>query len=667
MKRVFIVSFLACLAIMGCSKQTDNNNDLAYEQTAISVNSTIDGVATNKDAAGRAATDELPTASKKAWDDQDKFGFFLSLSSDALKFVGNTHGRFSYDNIPYTYSAATTNFSPNPTLYYPYRTTNVDFWGVFPFDNDITTKNVAQYAWSVKTDQSSDANVLASDLLVAHKANIVPNGTAADINKTVDLPFFHKMTRLMLTVTIPQQIDGRQLSTTKPIETIEVRGVKTNGTYDFNLNTVTATGSKQVVSPRSCGYQDTPEVQYFYEALLVPQTVAVNELFLRVIVNYEAPHADEPGLYMLNLAAPLVLAIGTQKNMSVVFDGQMRLRLDGSQVAKWNDAPIKSDNIYTDQSTVRISNVDWATGNLVFDGKFGCKIGQPTDKGLFFQFGSLVGWDEGATLSAKAYPSGITPAWNSNYYNAATTTGEIFNLLAQDNATATPGQGDACRYYLGNGWRLPTAIELASISGKSGASAIAWAGNGVTGQYNTSPAGAWFGSLFANKNILTSLYTPASGQRAAAAGALSEANASGYYSSSTVTAAATASRLKFDASGVTPALPLDRKVGASIRCVKPFSVFTYDPTPMAKAAASSTKLTFDFTSDASWEITGAPAWLTISSISGTKTAATPAMVVTLTATENTTAAIRTAQLTIKGTEKARGTIVTKIVTVSQKF
>lgn len=672
MKRVFIVSFIACLALVGCRKQADNNADWANDETAISVHSTIDGGAEKPIAAtaGRAATGELPSASKSEWADQDKFGFFLSLTSDSLKLVDNAHGKFKYDNIPYIYSTTTSPaaFASTPVIYYPYRTTNVDLWGVFPFDADITTKKSTSYAWSVNTDQSADADLLASDLLVAHKTDVVPNATAADIAKTVDLPFYHKMTRLMLTVTIPSEIDGKKLSTTKPIETIEVRGVKASGTYNFNLNQITPKGEKQVITPRACGYQDTPDVQYFYEALLVPQTVAANELFLRVVVNYQAPNDSEPGLYLLNLGAPLVLTMGSQQNMSVVFDGQMRLRLNGSQVAKWNDGAIKSDNIYTDQTTVRIGQVDWATGNLVFDGQSGCKIGQPTDKGLFFQFGSLVGWDDGATLAAKVYPSGITPAWNANYYSAATTAGEIFTLLAQDNATATPGQGDACRYYLGMGWRLPTSVELASISGKTGSVAIAWA-SAVTGQYvNVSPKGAWFGALFANKNIATSLYTSASGQRAATTGALGEADASGYYSSSTVTAAATTARLKFDATGVTPSLALDRKIGTTVRCVKPFTLFAYDPTPIAKAASSTTKLTFDVTADASWAITGVPVWLTASAVSGTKTASSPAVSITLTAASaNSTAAIRTAQLTITATDKVRGTVATKIVTVNQKF
>ena len=45
---------------------------------------------------------------------------------------------------------------------------------------------------------------------------------------------------------------------------------------------------------------------------------------------------------------------------------------------------------------IQIGDLLWATGNLVAHGENDCKVGQPQDGGLYFQWGSLIGWTGGA-------------------------------------------------------------------------------------------------------------------------------------------------------------------------------------------------------------------------------------------------------------------------------
>ena len=132
----------------------------------------------------------------------------------------------------------------------------------------------------------------------------------------------------------------------------------------------------------------------------------------------------------------------------------------------------------------------WAVGNLVADGTHGAKIGSPTDNGLYFQFGSLLGWSSigNATLAVSPAPYLGGNSWNPSWTGDPTSDIPMY------------GAGDPCRYYLGECWRLPTQSNLTSLFSNS--------------NYPTS--GAWVWDLsFASPVLLhnTGLVLPTSGYR----------------------------------------------------------------------------------------------------------------------------------------------------------
>lgn len=145
---------------------------------------------------------------------------------------------------------------------------------------------------------------------------------------------------------------------------------------------------------------------------------------------------------------------------------------------------------------VEIAGIKWAVGNLVADGANGCKIGAPTDGGLYFRWGALIGWsgavnDDGTGVVvagsnnphlAVVLPTEFTgtPAWgdatntpSNPYVNGVYTASDFAtkNLLIEGNGTVTANQvynpalaiGDACRYYLGAKFRMPTAVEYNAL------------------------------------------------------------------------------------------------------------------------------------------------------------------------------------------------------------
>lgn len=129
--------------------------------------------------------------------------------------------------------------------------------------------------------------------------------------------------------------------------------------------------------------------------------------------------------------------------------------------------------MYDGRVVVDILLPDFVEGDLVADGNNGCRIGAPNEEGLTFKWGSLVGWGsarEGITSSFVCpieYTGGNT--WASCPYT-----------LDPNGITVTDGAeriGDACRYYLGAAYRMPTNDEAKLLSQAKFTTEGTWSGS----------------------------------------------------------------------------------------------------------------------------------------------------------------------------------------------
>ena len=206
--------------------------------------------------------------------------------------------------------------------------------------------------------------------------------------------------------------------------------------------------------------------------------------------------------------------------------------------------------------TDKPKGIEWAAGNLVYDATTGgCKNGTATDGGLYFQFGSLIGWSGGAngdgtgtptddlTLIAKVIPAGYTAtAWDNNW------TGD------PDSNDATTGKGDPCKYYLKDNWRLPTKDEYVALFKDNG-----YPNDGPWKWDNTSKSAT-------NNNL--SLSFPASGYRYGYVGSLTNVGTFGFYWSASPNSANYGYYLSFYSSSVDPSNDTSRASGMPVRCVR---------------------------------------------------------------------------------------------------
>ena len=250
-------------------------------------------------------------------------------------------------------------------------------------------------------------------------------GTAEANNGEVDYQFSHKVSMLKLELTFPEG--------TSKIKSVSILG----GHYKANLNVTNGvlsyeTADKGAITAwDATGFDLVDNVLTAY-VYLFPEDLTSSMITITAV--------DETGkAYTSGTFNGRVLNAGTV----------YRLRKDMSE----------SDYIVA-------GNSKWAKGNLIANGANGAKIGTRGDGGLYFQFGSLVGWSgcgnvdgtgrgTGNPLSVEVKPEtfSITP-WNDNWTGDPTTD------------VPKTGKGDPCRYYLGHTWRLPTGAELNALFGQ---------------------------------------------------------------------------------------------------------------------------------------------------------------------------------------------------------
>ena len=223
----------------------------------------------------------------------------------------------------------------------------------------------------------------------------------------------------------------------------------------------------------------------------------------------------------------------------------------------------------SDSDYIVAGNSRWAIGNLVADRFGGIRIGSPENGGLFFQFGSLVGWSgsanddgtgrySGNLLSIQVKPEAcVITTWN-RYWTGDTTVDDPVS-----------GKGDPCRYYLGTPWRLPTRMEWHALFGYSPfEDYLSWGDEtDAVGWYKE----GYFFTGSTNSYIFhtSGLRFPISGVRSAYEnGELSVVGNQGYYWSGSLNGTADGYATYFSNPLIFPSNDTSRGVGCPVRCIR---------------------------------------------------------------------------------------------------
>ena len=233
MKKVKMIATAALATLLAaCSNDSDVFNTPDYADTPIGLNVNVGPMATRAGYEQGALT-------------EGSFGLFLTTEGT------NSDGRYNCTNREVKYESGWT-IQGEPLLWKSNEAT-VNYYAYLPYTG--TVGDAANYAFTVQTDQSSDSNVKASDLLCTGQQTATP-GTALDIN------FVHAMSKLNVNLT-----KGSELDEGVTFTSVKLSNCATATTVNLTAGTaVTATNSGQTITL----YAATANEKY--ECILVPQT-----------------------------------------------------------------------------------------------------------------------------------------------------------------------------------------------------------------------------------------------------------------------------------------------------------------------------------------------------------------------------------------------------------
>ena len=237
MKKANILATAALATLLAaCSNDSDVFNTPDYADTPIGLNVNVGPMATRAGYEQGALT-------------EGSFGLYLTTEGT------NSDERYNCTNREVRYESGWT--IQGEQLLWKSNDATVTYYAYLPYTG--TVRDAVNYAFAVQTDQSTEDNVKASDLLCTGQQPATP-GTALDIT------FKHALSKLNVTLKKGSELeDGQNLTFTS----VKLSNCATTTTVNLTDGTTgNTTNSGQTITL----YAATPNEQY--ECILVPQTFA---------------------------------------------------------------------------------------------------------------------------------------------------------------------------------------------------------------------------------------------------------------------------------------------------------------------------------------------------------------------------------------------------------
>lgn len=160
------------------------------------------------------------------------------------------------------------------TMYFP-EEGDVSIYAYAPYNQDWAGKLSIDNEFTVKTDQSSDADYCASDLMIGVPSTGNP---VSSTTEAVQLNFKHKLTKLNINFNVGQS--GVDLKGA----TVKVKNVKTTATVNVQSGTATESTSSAVADITAAVF-DAQATTFTASVIFVPQTITTNAAFVEVATS----------------------------------------------------------------------------------------------------------------------------------------------------------------------------------------------------------------------------------------------------------------------------------------------------------------------------------------------------------------------------------------------
>lgn len=250
LKSVLTLSLLALPALFSCSSDNEGGETPEPKPTPsqkIPINISV----------------PLTRASDTTFDVGDKIGLYVvNRNADGTAAPLATSGNH-VTNMCYTYNAT---WTPDQPVYWQDGTTHADFYLYYPYTASLSS--VTAMPFSVKANQSAEANFKAGDFLLGSALDVTPSESAVVINAK------HVMSQMLIKLAAGNGFTDATLAAATV--NVKINNLKTNATVNLSTAAVSATGSATSITPyHSNGV---------YKAMVVPQTVGEGNL-ITITVN----------------------------------------------------------------------------------------------------------------------------------------------------------------------------------------------------------------------------------------------------------------------------------------------------------------------------------------------------------------------------------------------
>ena len=403
-------------------------------------------------------------------------GTFASGESVKVR-ISNT-GADSWTDYTFTTAAAGAMTAPDPAPYYPAGSQNIDIVAYYPA--------TAGTSFTVATDQTADADYMASDLMFASVTNQAKQAEA------VNLVFSHKMAKLNVNITA-----GSGVSSITSVSILNVRP-----TVLFNQATGAvgdAVGSATSIVMSNNGAAVIP-AQTIDGGLL---SIVTDKGTATYSVTNKAFAVGQS--YTLNITVNL-RAVGTTTTLT-----------------GWtSEGTVTVNPVVTSKTTAGLAAVDlglsvkWANMNVGAESE--------TDYGTYFAWGETLGYTVVGSTTTPA-PGNVKTTFNWGTYSLCDVVDEIPKMNRYctnrtygywdfvDHKTELEPAHDAASVGWGGNWRMPTKSQIDELlATKSDTENYTWLWcNGSSNKYNGTTVKGWVIESKKSGTVGNRIFLPAAG------------------------------------------------------------------------------------------------------------------------------------------------------------
>lgn len=286
----------------------------------------------------------------------DQIGLYVvanlkSETAGRLEVEGNY-----VDNVASTLTTGSPDKWVNNAIFYP--TVNVSVYGYYPYASNFKPAAAqAPIEFTVGGDQSSATKVTSFDFMTAKLEPFAGSATP------LELAFYHRLSKVDVTFTVPATFRGRKID---KVQSITLLGLKNKASIDltskyeydadgtlaaangtFPKSATTATGATiETITPNEVSAEKDVDgkIVCLYEAITVPQSVAVGTKMIEIVVQY-AGSTDTEIFYYEVATAAVKFEAGKATAINITFQNEYTLLLGNTNIVDWGNAADNNGNV----------------------------------------------------------------------------------------------------------------------------------------------------------------------------------------------------------------------------------------------------------------------------------------------------------------------------------